>query len=310
MTLPGEEGLLKLSIAATLVVAGLGIAMGFWTGSRAIVFDGTFSLVDAAMSALSLMVVGLVKSYALNTARGKELEVRFNYGFWHLEPMVLALNGLLLMAVAIYGLLNAIESVLSGGRVLDFDLALYYAIAATVICLSMAAIGYRANRKLKSAFVRLDAQGWLSAGALSAALVVAFVIATLIEDTAHLRFLPYIDPVVLGLICLVLIPVPAAIIRNALADMFLVTPTDLRARVDAVGQAITEKYGFQTYRGYAARVGRAQQIEIYFIVPRDQPPRPLEAWDAIRNEVGAALGSAGPDRWLTVTFTADPRWSE
>ncbi len=304
-----EETLLKLSIAATLLVAALGIAMGLWTGSRAIVFDGAFSLVDASMSAVSLLVLGLMKSYALSTARGQRLEARFNYGFWHLEPMVLALNGVLLMAVAVYGLINAVESLLAGGRLLDFDLALYYASAAMLICFAMAALGYRANRHLRSGFVKLDAQGWLSAGALSAALVIAFALAALISDTGHAELLPYIDPAILGLICLVLIPVPAAITRRALADMLLVTPGDLRARVDEVAQTIAEKHGFLGHQSYVARVGRAEQIEMYFIAPEEAPARSLTEWDAIRYEVGAALGNAGPDRWLSVTFTADPKWS-
>lgn len=309
MTSMTEETLLKLSIAATLLVAALGIVIGLWTGSRAIVFDGAFSLVDAAMSAVSLLVLGLMKSYALSTARGQKLEARFNFGLWHLEPMVLALNGILLMAVAAYGLINAVESLLAGGRLLDFELALYYAGAATVICFVMAALGYRANRRLQSGFVKLDAQGWLSAGALSAALVVSFGLAALVADTRLAPALPYIDPAILGLICLVLIPVPAAITRKAIAEMMLVTPTDLRARVDAVARQIRQKYGFLAAYSYVARVGRAEQIEMYFVAPADMPARPLSDWDRLRDEVGDALGNAGPDRWLSVTFTADPKWS-
>jgi len=28
--------------------------------------------------------------------------------------------------------------------------------------------------------------------------------------------------------------------------------------------------------------------------------------NALRDEIGRAIGGAGPDRWLTITFTADP----
>ncbi|WP_276570793.1 hypothetical protein [Halochromatium glycolicum] len=28
--------------------------------------------------------------------------------------------------------------------------------------------------------------------------------------------------------------------------------------------------------------------------------------DALRDEIGHATGGVGPDRWLTITFTADP----
>jgi predicted Co/Zn/Cd cation transporter (cation efflux family) len=32
--------------------------------------------------------------------------------------------------------------------------------------------------------------------------------------------------------------------------------------------------------------------------------------DAIRNEVGEALGEESSDRWLTIVFTTDPEWAE
>lgn len=30
--------------------------------------------------------------------------------------------------------------------------------------------------------------------------------------------------------------------------------------------------------------------------------------DAIRREIAEAIGGEGPQRWLTIDFTADPRW--
>jgi predicted Co/Zn/Cd cation transporter (cation efflux family) len=31
--------------------------------------------------------------------------------------------------------------------------------------------------------------------------------------------------------------------------------------------------------------------------------------DAIRQEVGDAIGDEGPNRWLTISFTEDPAWA-
>ena len=44
-----------------------------------------------------------------------------------------------------------------------------------------------------------------------------------------------------------------------------------------------------SYRAYVARVGRAIQIELYFIVPKDQPARALDEWDRLRDEIGVGL---------------------
>ena len=45
---------------------------------------------------LSLVVVKLITSHATSLQMSRKLRERFTMGFWHLEPMVLALNGILL----------------------------------------------------------------------------------------------------------------------------------------------------------------------------------------------------------------------
>jgi predicted Co/Zn/Cd cation transporter (cation efflux family) len=47
----------------------------------------------------------------------------------------------------------------------------------------------------------------------------------------------------------------------------------------------------------------------FLIVPKNWPLRRLEEWDAIRDEIGDALGGEGSDRWLTIVFTTDEEWA-
>jgi predicted Co/Zn/Cd cation transporter (cation efflux family) len=56
-------------------------------------------------------------------------------------------------------------------------------------------------------------------------------------------------------------------------------------------------------------VGRARQIELYFIVPHGWPARMLDEWDDLRDAVGDAIGGSGPNRWLTIAFTTNPEWA-
>ncbi len=114
-----EQRLLKLSIAVTIGVASVGVLFGLLSGSMSIVFDGVFSAIDAAMSVLALIVSRLVSRVADNR--------RFQFGYWHIEPMVLAFNGGTLMLLCFYAFLNSIDSLLAGGRQLNFDWAMAYA---------------------------------------------------------------------------------------------------------------------------------------------------------------------------------------
>lgn len=305
-----EQGLLRTSIAVTLFIASIGIAFGLASGSFSIVFDGVYSLVDASMSGLSLIVVRLITSHASSLQMSRKLRERFTMGFWHLEPMVLALNGILLSGVAIYALINAVSSLLEGGRHLEFGIAMVYAALTVAACVSIALIEGKANRKLRSDFVAMDVKGWVMSASITAALLIAFCFGYAVQGTSLEWVSPYIDPAVLALVCLVIVPLPMSVVRQALADIFLVTPGDLKQHVDAVAQAFVERHGLQSYRAYVAKVGRSREIELYFIVPPHMAAKTIEQWDAWRNEIGEAIGGEGPNRWLTVVFTGDPEWAE
>lgn len=308
--LDDERGVLRLSIGATLFVALFGIVFGLLSGSFAITFDGIYSLVDASMSGLALVVVNLITAHAPPTRLSQRLRERFTVGFWHLEPMVLGLNGLLLTGVAVYALINAIASLLHGGRELEFGFAIVYTVITVVVCAVVAILAGHANRKIGSDFIRLDIRAWAMSGCITAALLVAFCIGYAIQGTAWQWVSPFIDPAVLAVVCIVIIPLPIPTVKQALSDTLLITPSELKQHVDQVAGVIVEKYDFDSFRAYIARIGRARQIELYFILPPETPVRSITQWDAIRDEIGEAIGGGGPDRWLTIAFTGDPEWAE
>jgi cation diffusion facilitator family transporter len=295
-----EQRLLRLSIGVTVVVSLFGVVFGLLSGSLSIVFDGVFAAIDAAMSGLALFVSRLVSRESDNR--------RFQFGYWHIEPMVLAFNGGTLMLLCFYAFLNAVDSFLAGGRQLDFDWAIAYAVIVCVVCFGMFFYEVRANRRIGSDFIRLDAQSWLMSAAITSALLVAFGIAWFLRGTAWSGLTPYADPVVLALLTMVLVFVPIRTVRKALQEILLITPPELDAHVRRVMDGVIARHGFQSYTSYVAKVGRAQFIEIHVAVPAGMRLDNVATVDAIRREIGDALGDEGPQRWLTIDFTADPRW--
>jgi cation diffusion facilitator family transporter len=295
-----EQRLLKLSIAVTIGVAAFGVLFGLLSGSLSIIFDGVFAAIDAAMSILALFVSRLVTRDEYNR--------RFQFGYWHMEPMVLAFNGGTLMLLCFYAFVNAIDSVLAGGRALAFDWAVAYAVVVSLVCFGMYAYESRLNRRIGSDFVRLDAHSWLMSALIGLALVVAFVIAWSLEGTRFAHLTPYADPVVLALLTLCLIFVPIRTVRRALTEILLITPPELDQHVREVMKAVVARHGFKTFTSYVAKVGRAQFIEIHIALPRDTDVDSIGKADAIRREISREIGDEGPHRWLTIDFTADPRW--
>ncbi|SHE62373.1 Predicted Co/Zn/Cd cation transporter, cation efflux family [Kaistia soli DSM 19436] len=305
-----EQAVLRISVVATVALAVFGVLIGLMTGSSAIIFDGVYALTDAVMTLVALSVASLIASSTSGLSPRGKLAERFTMGFWHLEPIVLLLNGTLLMGAATYALINAVMTLLAGGNDLPFEAAMLYAAIAMTAAAGMAFYCHRANRAIGSDFIALDTKSWLMSSALSAALLVAFVFGWGVENTRLAGLAPFVDPAALALVCLAIIPIPIGTVRRALADILLVTPPGLKQEVDAVAAAVVAREGFLSYRAYVARVGRGKQIEIYFIVPAGRPAQPLEAWDRLRDEIGTAIGGESPDRWLTIAFTTDPEWAD
>jgi cation diffusion facilitator family transporter len=295
-----EQRLLKLSIGVTVVIALFGVVFGLLSGSLSIVFDGVFSAIDAAMSGLALFVSRLVTQESDNR--------RFQFGYWHIEPMVLAFNGGTLMLLCFYAFINAVDSFLAGGRQLAFDWAIAYAVVVCAICFGMFFYERHSNRRIGSDFVRLDAQSWLMSASITSALLVAFAIAWSMIGTRFAPYTPYADPLVLAVLTLVLVFVPIRTVRRALAEILLITPPELDQHVRGVMEAVVARYGFKSYTSYVAKVGRAQFIEIHIAVTPDWPLNSIATADAIRREIAEAIGEESPQRWLTIDFTADPRW--
>jgi cation diffusion facilitator family transporter len=295
-----EQRILRLSIGVTVIVSLFGVVFGLLSGSLSIVFDGVFAAIDAAMSGLALFVSRLVTRTGDNR--------RFQFGYWHIEPMVLAFNGGTLMLLCFYAFLNAIDSFLAGGRQLAFDWAIAYAVIVCVTCFGMFLYEQRRNRSIGSDFVRLDAQSWLMSATITSALLVAFGAAITVQGTPWERLTPYVDPVVLAVLTLGLVFVPIRTVRKALQEILLITPPELDQQVRKVMEKIVAKYDFRSFTSYVAKVGRAQFIEIHIAVTPDWPLTSIAAADSIRREIGDAIGGEGPQRWLTIDFTADPRW--
>ena len=188
MTVAHEARVLRRSIAATLLVSALGIGFGLASGAQSIIFDGVFSVLDAALSLLSLMVTRLV---------AREDSRRFQHGFWHIEPMVIAVNGGITLLLCGYAFVTAATDLLAGGRPLAFGWAAGYAVVVAAIGFTMFAYGRRANRQIGSDLLALDARGWLLSALITSALLAAFVAGAILDGTPHVWLTPYVDPAVL-----------------------------------------------------------------------------------------------------------------
>lgn len=294
-----EQRVLLRSIAVTASVAAVGVGIGLWTGSGAILFDGIYSFVDVGMTMVS---VGVSRLLTRGTSR------RFQYGFWHFEPLLILANSAALILACGYAFLGALNDLFGDGRVVPFGPSAAYAVGAGAASAVMAVVMRRKAKRLGSQLVALDARGWIASAVLSLSLAIGFGVAALLRGGPAAYLTPYVDPAILALLALALIPLPARAVWRAGKDLFLVAPAELDAAVAAVAADISARHGFVEHATSVSRAGRAHFVEMGFVAGLDFGARDLDWYDAIRAEIAERTGAQPPTHWLTVEFTADRRW--
>ena len=298
METTAEQRALKFSIAMTLLIGLLGAATGLLTGSQAIIFDGMYSFVDVVLTLVSLAVSKLL---------AQEGSRRFQYGYSHLEPVVGTFGGAILALACVYAVINAIKDLLSGGHDVSYGFGAIWAAIQCVVGGAMALYMSRQSRLLTSSLLSLDARSWMTSAVLSLAVLVGFVIATSLQETAFRHWIPYVDSLVLLSAALVMLPVPVATVWRAMREVLQVAPSELDHRVHTVMKQLVTERGFADYSSHVAKIGRTQFVEIHFLVKPDSRMDTATA-DGIRRDVAARLNASWPQFWLTVDFTADRAW--
>lgn len=294
-----EQRLLKLSIAVTLVVGAVGVASGLLIHSEAIMFDGMYSLVDVVLTAASLAVSRLVAT---------EGSRRFQYGYWHLEPMVEVFGGAILALACIYAAINAVFGLIAGGHEVAYDFGAVWAGILCVVGMGMAFYMRGHAKRMKSGLLALDSRSWLVSGFLSMALLVGFGFAIAIEGTRFEKWIPYLDSAILLCIALAMLPVPMRSTWRATREVLQVAPSELDEKVKRTLRGVIAEHGFLDFTSHVAQVGRAQFVEIHILVSRDYSLGTIEHVDEVRRAVAERLGAQTPEVWLTIDFTADPAW--
>ncbi|MDP9526622.1 MULTISPECIES: cation diffusion facilitator family transporter [Pseudomonas] len=295
----GEQVLLKQSTVLMFAVAIAGIVTGFVSGAQSILFDGFFSLIATFIKVLMLITARLI---------AKESNHRFQFGFWHLEPMVLLIEGSFLLLIAIYAFLNGVFGIINGGREVELGLVIFYAAFFAVAEFAYFFYVRRRNRTLKSSLIQFDNISWLVDAMLSVGLLVSFVTALLLKQYGHDRWAVYVDPAILILLAISMLPPALKILRPALRDVLGIAPDQLDEKVRSVMEEAMVAYGFQEYISYVQKHGRARFIEIHIVLPADYPLQNVATLDQVREELSSQLGEADAARWLTISFTGDRKW--
>jgi predicted Co/Zn/Cd cation transporter (cation efflux family) len=217
-------------------------------------------------------------------------------------------NGLILALTCAYAFADGLNGLLTGGHVVELGPGALFTGASAVASLAIFLYVRRASAGLASEILRVNTRSWLMGAALSTGLCLGFVVAVLLRGVGLAHLAPLVDPIVLVVVALALLPFPILTLIRSGQDILQMAPPELSAQVGELTGRVAARHGFTASAFHVARSGRQLFVEIGLAADSAERVVTFKTLDDIRAEISTALGRVGPGCWLTVDFTADPRW--
>ena len=295
-----ESRALRASAWGYLFMALLGGLFFYLAQSEAILLDGVYSFISLLMTFLAQRVSRLVQTPYTES---------FHFGFAHFEPMLNVVRILLILAISGFAMVSAIAALLSGGRALNADTAVFYGLVAAAGCLAMAWRQRRASRQATSPILAVDAHNWLIDGVLSTGVAVTFIAAYLLRATPYADWIPYIDPLLVIVMVVLLLPTPLKSLGENLREVLMQAPSaeiqaEIRERIEQAVKPAPEEQIFIRM----LPVGRFLYLQVHILLPADAPMHGIGECDALREHIHENTADLHPRLILDVIFTADRRW--
>ncbi|KEI72308.1 cation transporter [Endozoicomonas elysicola] len=223
-----ELNILRFSVLLELFFGITGVLVALYSGSQAVLLDGSYSLICTLTMMANVRVSQLVK---------QPPSIENPYGHPTLEPMMLILEGLILLGLCITLMAASTYKLFTGGYTPEFDLALGYEIFSTIIGGAAATAFFLLNRSRPSPLIYFEFQEWLVDTAVSAAAAAAFSIAYLLGSDHPVT--PYIDSSLTLSLVLILTLLPLKTVLKNIKQLLLqdsASPKLIEKVIDAISK--------------------------------------------------------------------------
>lgn len=295
-----EENILTFSACGALFFAILALVWGILAKSQMIMFDGIYSFI-------SLVMTGIYFYAAKSITRGSD--ENFPYGRAAIEPIVVVVQSLVLLAICMKAFGYAAISLFSGGREINNVSGMGYAAIGVVGCFISWYYITRTGRKKApdSDLIKTQGSQWLMDTLLSFAVLVGFFIGFLLQRAGYEQYAKYMDPLMVITAVLFFARYPIVSLVGGIKGMMIMAPDKSvwRASKDAIKE-IAEKRGFDDIILRVGKTGRELVIEVSFVSEDPNQARPVNEMDAIHKEVETRLKNLfNSSLWLSVSFVHD-----
>ena len=292
-----EKQALRISIFGYFLLGALAGFFALKSQSEAIMLDGFFNFVSFMMSLNTLKVSQLLIS---------PYDKRFQYGFMPFEPFVNVVKGLIILVVCGFALISSVDALIDGGRELSPGMAVIYSLVATTGCIVVFLIQKQYAKKVDSPLLALDIATWKLSGFISSAVAIGFGAAYLLSRTEYSWIVPYIDPVMVVVLVLVMIRLPLSALKEGIGDLLLGAPLgEMQAEIKDKVTAVLAGFSMKRYSVRMVKVGRHIFVSIFVLLPEEGLRSSREDLDGIRGRIDKTLKGLHPEIIADTMFTGD-----
>lgn len=280
-----ERHLLRRSILVTAVLGSIGIVWGIASGSQMILLDGVYA------------IIGIIVSWLLLRASSIAAEgptTRFPYGRQAVTPMVIGVQGFVLLATLLYALVEAVFTIRDGGSEVNPGPAVAYAVATSVASLVFWA--WIRRQAEGSDLLTAETTGWRVAAFRGVGMSVGFLVLWALTGSAWDGAAPYVDPVMVIITCAAFLSAPVRMVRTTVTELLEGAPeAEVQEPVLRAIRDVFREFEIDEPVVRMTKVGQRLYVEIDAEV---RPDATVADEHRVRTTVRDRLGSLPFDVWL------------
>lgn len=292
-----EKRLLRFSAVASGLFAAVAIVWGVSAESAVILLDGVYALIGVLLAGLSLRAAALVE-------RGPT--PHYPFGREALAPLVVGVQGLVLIGSLGYAVTDALSVIAEGGSQTSFQSALAY----SVVSAAFGVFGWQvlSRRGGDSELVAAESAQWFAGVLLSLGMFVGFGAAILLQGSSWAGVVPYIDPIMVLLAAMLIAPTPVRMLAQMYRELLEgAAPADLADPVADVVHRVSAEEELPEPTVRIGKLGRKLYVEVDYLVEESDGWTITDA-DRIHRVLADRLREPGRLLWINVELHTDPNW--
>ncbi|WP_395375809.1 cation diffusion facilitator family transporter [Marinicella sp. W31] len=298
---PKEKIKLKFSLLASGIFVLLALIFGLITNSSSILFDGVYSLISFSMALLTLKIAMLLE---------RPNDETFHFGYAAVEPTLNLFKSLIIIATCVYAVFGAINQLLSGGSEARYGLAIMYGLTSTLGCFIVYLYLMHTNKEHHTDLIRVDAKAWFVDSVLSAAILIGFVSAWILENNQKSDLAKIIDPVVLIILGTAALIVPAKLLLESLREVILKAPkSEIVDNIERVLADSLSSVPFDSLQVRVSKLGREIYLLAHIIVAENFEISSINDLDMIRRKAHKDLMNTYPLIVVDLIFIRDSEFA-